>query len=93
MQKKKEEKACLLTRNIEEVCGKKVRRMGQQAEEKKKGGKTERVTGLGRRRREETAKWNQMTAFEIPDGRETSDIPGLTSEVVTESCNFSCKIF
>ena len=33
----------------------KFRRKGQQAE----NDKTERVTGLGRRTREETAKWNQ----------------------------------
>ena len=38
-----------------------------------------KVTGLGRRTREETAKWNQMTALEIPDRGETSDIPGLPS--------------
>ena len=35
-----------------------MRRKGQQAE----NDKTERVTGLGRRTREEIAKWNQMTA-------------------------------
>ena len=40
--------------------------MDQQAEKDQ----TERVTGLGRRTREETAKWNQMTA----------DIPGLPSK-------------
>ena len=40
--------------------------MDKQAEKDK----TERVTGLGRRTREEIAKWNQITAlrFEIPDG-------------------------
>ena len=47
--------------------------MDQQAEKVK----TERVTGLGRRTREETAKWNQMTALMIPDRGKTSDIPGL----------------
>ena len=36
-----------------------MRRKGQQAE----NDKTERVTGLGRRTREEIAKWNQMTAL------------------------------
>ena len=57
-------KAYLLKKNIEEFSrGKKVRRMGQQAEEKKKKDKTERVTGLGRKTREEIAKWNQMTAL------------------------------
>ena len=45
-------KAYLLTKNIEELSGKKFRRKGQQAE----NGKTERVTGLGRRTREEIAK-------------------------------------
>ena len=36
-----------------------MRRKGQQAE----NDKTERLTGLGRRTREEIAKWNQMTAL------------------------------
>ena len=44
-------KAFLLTKNIEEFSGKFFRRKGQQAEKDK----TERVTGLGRRTREETA--------------------------------------
>ena len=52
-------KAYLLTKNIEEFSGKKFRRKGQQAE----NDKTERVTALGRRTREEIAKWNQMTAL------------------------------
>ena len=51
----------------------KFRRKGQQAE----NDKTERITGLGRRTREETAKWNQMTALRFHTGGETSDIPGL----------------
>ena len=40
--------------------------------------KTERVTGLGRRTREEIAKWNQMTAlrFQTGGGGGTSDNPG-----------------
>ena len=54
---------------------KKFRRKGQQAEKDE----TERVTGLGRRTREEIAKWNQMTALR---GRKTSDIPGLPSGVI-----------
>ncbi|WP_419652544.1 hypothetical protein, partial [Thiolapillus sp.] len=37
---------------------------GQQAE----NDKTERVTGLGRRTREEIAKWNQMTALRFQTG-------------------------
>ena len=43
---------------------KKFRRKGQQAEKDK----TERVTGLGRRTREEIAKWNQMTALRFQTG-------------------------
>ena len=38
--------------------------MDQQAEKDK----TERVTGLGRRTREEIAKWNQMTALRFLTG-------------------------
>ena len=49
-------KAYLLTKNIEEFFWKKFRRKDQQAEKDK----IERVTGLGRRTREEIAKWNQM---------------------------------
>ncbi len=41
-----------------------MRRKGQQAE----NDKTERVTGLGRRTREEIAKWNQMTALRFHTG-------------------------
>ena len=44
-------KAYLLTKKKEEFCGKSS---DQQAEKDK----TERVTGLGRRTREERAKWN-----------------------------------
>ena len=51
-------------KNIEEFSGKKFRRKGQQAE----NDKTERVTGLGRRPREEIAKWNQMTALRFQTG-------------------------
>ena len=40
--------------------------MGQQAEEEKR--KTERVTGLGRKTREEIVKWNQMTALRFQTG-------------------------
>ena len=54
--------------------------MDQQAE----NDKTERVTGLGRRTREEIAKWNQMTVLRFQTmgwggGGETSDFPGLPS--------------
>ena len=41
-----------------------MRRKGQQAE----NDKTERVTGLGRRTREEIAKWNQMTTQRFQTG-------------------------
>ena len=49
--------------------------------------KTERVTGLGRRTREEIAKWNQLTALRFPTGGRTSDIPGLPSGGFKTSCN------
>ena len=45
---------------------KKFRRIDQQAEKKKD--KTERVTGLGRKTREEIVKWNQMTALRFQTG-------------------------
>ena len=45
--------------------------------------KTERVTGLGRRTRDELVKWNQMTALRSKRG-ETSDIPSLPSGGVKE---------
>ena len=35
---------------------------------RQKKDKTERVTGLGRRAREEIAKWNQMTALRFQTG-------------------------
>ena len=41
-----------------------MRRKGQQAE----NDKTERVTGIDRRTREEIAKWNQMTALRFQTG-------------------------
>ena len=41
-----------------------MRRKGQQAE----NGKTERVIGLGRRTRDEIAKWNQMKALGFQTG-------------------------
>ena len=73
-------KAYLLTKNVEKKFWKKFRKMDQQAEKDK----TERVTGLGRRTREEIANWNQMTAlrFQTGKGGETSDIPGLPSMVI-----------
>ena len=69
------EKACLFTKNIKEFSGKSSEEKDQQAEKDK----IERITGLGRRTREEIAKWNQMTALRFQTGGETSDIPGLPS--------------
>ena len=82
-------RACLLTKNIEEFSGKKFRRKGQQAE----NDKTERVTGLGRRTREEIAKWNQNDSHEIPDRGETSDIPGLPSGIVNMKLKITTYFF
>ena len=41
--------------------------------------KTERVTRLGRRTREEIAKWNQMTALRFQTGGRHQTTPGLPS--------------
>ena len=71
------EKAYLLTNTIEEFSGKKFRR--RTSTQKKE--KTEKVTGLGRRKRDVIAKWNQMTALRFQTGEETSDIPSLPSWV------------
>ena len=68
-------KAYLLTKNIEEFSGKSL----EERASRQKKDKTEKVTGLGRRTREEIAKWNQMTALRFQTGGETSDIPGLPS--------------
>ena len=43
----------------------------------RKKDKTERITGLGRKTREETVKRNQMTALGFQTGGKTSDITGL----------------
>ena len=68
----------ILTKNVEEFSGKSSERMDQWTEKDK----TERETGLGRRTREETAKWNPMTAlrFQIWGRHQTSpaSIQGLT---------------
>ena len=66
-------KAYLLTKTIEEFSGKKFIRMNQQTEK----GKTERVTGLGRRTREEIAKWNQMTALRFQTGGRHQTYPAF----------------
>ena len=52
-------KSLSLDKKIEEFSGKSLE---ERASMQKKD-KTERVTGLGRRTREEIAKWNQMTAL------------------------------
>ena len=57
-------KAYLLTKNIVIIFWKKFRRKDQQEEKDK----TQRVIGLGRRIREEIAKWNQMTALRFQTG-------------------------
>ena len=57
-------KACLLTKNIEEFSGK----SSEEWTIRQKKNKTERVTGLGRRTKEEIAKWNQMTALRFQTG-------------------------
>ena len=52
-------------KNIGRIFWKKFRRMDQQA---KKKDQTERVIGLDRRTRQETVKWNQMTALRFQTG-------------------------
>ena len=54
-----------------------MRRKGQQAE----NDKTERVTGLGRRTREEIAQWNQMTALRFQTGGRKQTSPGAETTV------------
>ena len=56
-------KAYLLTKNTEEFSGEKSQANGPAGRKK-----TERLTGLGRRTREEIVKWNQMTALQPPSG-------------------------
>ena len=57
-------KAYLLMKNIEEFSGKSS---AEQASRQKKD-KTKRVTGLGKKTREEIVKWNQMTALRFKTG-------------------------
>ena len=57
-------KAYLLTKNIEQFSGKSL----EERASRQKKNKTERVTGLGRRTREEPAKRNQMTALRFQTG-------------------------
>ena len=63
---KNNKKNYLLTKNIKEFSGIKFRRKGQVG--RKKNGKTERVTGLSRKTRQEIAKWNQMTDLGFQTG-------------------------
>ena len=56
-------KAYLLTKNIGRSFWKKFRRKDQAEKDQ-----IERVPGLGRRTREEIAKWNQMTALRFQTG-------------------------
>ena len=58
-------KAYLLTKNIGRIFWKKVQRNGPAGRKKDK---TEKVSGLGRRTREEIVKWNQMTALRFQTG-------------------------
>ena len=53
-------------KNIEEFSGKSSEEWT--IRQKKKEDKTERITGLGRRTREEMVKWNQMTALRFQTG-------------------------
>ena len=46
---------------------------------RKKKDKTKRAMGVGRRTRDKTAKWNQMTALRFQTRGKMSDIPGLPS--------------
>ena len=63
-------KAYLLTKNIEEFSGKSLEGASRQ-----KNCKKERVTGLVRRTREETAKWNQITALRFQRGERHQTSP------------------
>ena len=57
-------KAYLFTKNIEEFSGK----SSEERTRREKKDKIEKVTGLGRRTREEATKWNQMTALRSQTG-------------------------
>ena len=72
-----QKKAYLSTKNIEQFSGK----SSEEWASRQKKDKTERVTGLGTKTREEIVKWNQMTTLRFHTGAETSDFPGLPSGV------------
>ena len=80
-------KAYLLTKNIEGFFWKKFRREGQQAE----NDKTEKVTGLGGRTREEIAKWNQMTALRFQTGGRHQTSPAI-EEAEIDHCHLTFLI-
>ena len=67
--------------------------MGQQAEKDK----TKRVTGLGRRTKEEIAKWNQMTALRFQTGGRHQTSPaslrGLIEQDSSDYSSFRLEIF
>ena len=48
---------------------------------------TERATGLGRRTRGDTEKWNQTGSLEIPDRGETSETPRPPFRVNNSVCD------
>ena len=73
-------KAYFVTKTFEELSAKCSE---EWTSRQKKKDKTERVTGLGRRTREEIVKLNQMTTLRFQTGGETSDIPGLPSGILT----------
>ena len=79
------QKSLSLNEKYWRIFWKKFRRKDLQTE----NDKTHRVTGLGRRTREEIAKWNQMTALRLQTWGETSDIPGLPSGAWTTGF-FTC---
>ena len=64
-----------------------MRRKGQQAE----NDKTERVTGLGRRTKEEIAKWNQMTALRFQTGGRHQTSPASLQGVPIQQKQFKMK--
>ena len=75
------QKAYLLTKNIEEFSGEKVKRMGQQAEKRKdrKGNSTRQ------KNKRLDSKEESNDSPEIPDRWETSDIPGLPSGALSKT--------
>ena len=76
---------CLNKKIVENFWWKKRQENGPLAE----NDKTKETTGLGRRTRADR-KWEPKDSPEIPDRRETSDIPGLPSaDVYTGLCAFS----